>query len=391
MASMMSLVALSIDAMLPALTTIGQDLQVADPNDTQLVIAMIFLGMSIGLPFWGTLSDSMGRKPSVYMGFALFMVGCGLSYWAPTLTWLLVGRFLQGLGVAGPRVVVLALVRDQYAGKGMAKIMSFVMMIFILVPIVAPAFGQLVLAFASWRDIFLAIMVVGVAVVAWFAIRHPETLPPEERGPMRWQKVGRALKEIFKSRVGLGYTVTSGLVMGAFLGFLNSIEPILKRQYGVGEDFALYFGILAFFIGLSTLLNSRLVDRLGMQRMTQSATVGIILTALVFLAVRLFVIDEFPLWLLLVYLFITLFSVGILFGNLSSLAMEPLGHIAGTGASVVSALGTIVGLPIGVVIGQMYDGNAIPMIAGFAIFNILSLVLMRWIEAGRVEPAPQPV
>ncbi|MEL6535803.1 MAG: multidrug effflux MFS transporter [Bacteroidota bacterium] len=389
MAVLTSLVALSIDAMLPALSIIGEDLQVADPNAPQLVISMIFLGMSVGQAVFGTLSDSYGRKPTVYFGLVIFIVGCLISWSAPSLYLLLVGRVLQGFGVSGPRVVVLALVRDQYAGNKMAKIMSYVMMVFIMIPTVAPALGQGIMYLADWRAIFLVFIGIGLIAGGWFGLRQPETLTPEDRKPLRWGTIGFALKEIFSSRVALGYTVTAGLISGAFLGFLTSIEPILMRQYGLGEAFAGYFAMLALFIGSASFVNSRLVERLGMQRLSQLSVSAMTLLAFGFLAYLLFINRHPDLWVLMPYLFATLFCVGIMFGNLNSLAMEPMGHIAGIGASVVSAMGTLIAFPFSIIIGQAYDGSSAPMVFGFAIMGLLTFFLMRFIEAGRTTvPIP---
>lgn len=390
MALLTSLVALSIDAMLPALTIIGEDLRVADPNAPQLIISMIFLGMSIGQAVFGTLSDSYGRKPTVYFGMVIFIAGCLISWTAPTLNLLLAGRVLQGFGVSGPRVVVLALVRDQYSGNRMAKIMSYVMMVFIMIPTVAPALGQGIMYLADWRSIFLVFIAIGLIAGGWFAVRQPETLLGEDRKPLRWQTIGYALKEIFSNRVAFGYTIAAGLISGAFLGFLTSIEPILKRQYGMEEAFAGYFAMCALFIGSASFVNSRLVERLGMQRLSQLAVTAMTVLALGFLAYLLLVDRNPALWTLMPYLFATLFCVGIMFGNLNSLAMEPMGHIAGIGASVVSAMGTLIAFPFSIIIGQAYDGSSAPMVQGFAFMGLTTLLLMRFIEAGRKKvPSPK--
>lgn len=392
MASMMALVALSIDTMLPALPVMSQDLGVASENQIQLVVSMIFLGMAIGLTIYGTIADSIGRKPAVYIGFSLFVVGSLVSYFAKDLTIMLVGRVLQGLGLAAPRVIVLTLVRDQYSGNNMARVMSFVMMVFILVPTVAPSLGQAILYVAPWPILFLVLLGIGVVVLTWFALRQPETLKPEDKRPLSFKRTVHAMGQVLSNRISLGYTLAWGMLSSAFLGFISSVQPILESQYGLGEKFPLYFGMLALFIGSASFVNGRLVDRYGMRKMATTAICVLIITAVVMLTVRLAYGGQLPLVGAMAYLVVTLFCVGILFGNLNSLAMEPLGHIAGIGSSVVNAMATFISLPFGIFISQAYNGTMIPLVAGFAVFGLFTLLFMRWVVAkpkGSEQSVPQ--
>ncbi|MCB0034699.1 MAG: multidrug effflux MFS transporter [Anaerolineales bacterium] len=382
MAMMMSLVALSIDALLPALPEIGASLGVEQANDNQLIISMLFLGLSIGQMFYGPLSDSIGRKTTIYIGLVIFMAGCTLALTATSFTMMLVARVIQGIGAAGPRTITLAVVRDQYDGRRMARVMSFVMTVFILVPVVAPSIGQAVLLFAHWRAIFGMYLVLSIIALAWFGTRQPETLPTAKRIPFSGGRIMRALREIFANRIALGYTVMAGLVSGAFVGYLNSAQQIFQDQYGLGQLFPLYFSVLALALGSASFLNARLVMRYGMRTLVLRSLLLITLLSIVFAAVVFTLAGQPPLWLLMGFFLITFFGVGILFGNLNALAMEPLGHIAGVGAAVVGSLSTLLSSLLGTVIGQNYNGTVLPLIFSFGILSALSLVVMRWSENG---------
>lgn len=391
MAVMTSLVALSIDAMLPALPAIGRDLGVAAGNDTQWVITALLAGMALGQLIYGPVSDSTGRKPPVYAGLVLFITGCVLSLFAGDFTLMLLGRFLQGLGVAGPRSVAIALIRDLHAGRGMARIMSLIMSVFILVPIAAPALGQAILAVAAWPAIFGFFLVLAVATLAWFAARQPESLPVERRVPFSPRRTARTFGAVLRHRAALGFTLTAGLSSGAFVGYLSSSQQIFQELYGVGTRFALYFAVLAASIGLASVLNGRLVMRAGMLRLSTNALSGLGLLSAGFLVFALSRAGEPPLWSFMAYMMLAFFCVGILFGNLSSLAMEPLGSIAGVGAAVVASGSLTVSAALGAVIGQAYDGTVVPLVAGFAGLSLLSLPLIRWAASGRSEPVAAPV
>lgn len=384
MALMMALVALAIDAMLPALPEIGADLGVVSPNDNQLIVSILFLGLALGQMIYGPLSDSTGRKPAVLLGFALFGIGCLVSIMATHLTAMLIGRLLQGLGLAGPRVVSVALIRDQYEGSAMARVMSFVMAVFIFVPMVAPALGQAILQVAPWRAIFVAFLLLALATCLWFMWRQPETLDAEQRRPFSLRRIGRAMGEILGHRTALGYTLTAALVSGAFLGYLMSSQQILQQQYGLGDRFPLYFALLAFCVGTASFLNGKLVLRFGMLPMTWAAVTVMSLLSVTFWALLLSRSTEPPLWLFMAFLMGALLSIGVLFGNLNAMAMEPLGHIAGIGAAVVGSLTTLLSVPIGTWIGQAYNGTVLPLVTGFAACALLSAAVMAW---ARTQPA----
>jgi MFS transporter, DHA1 family, multidrug resistance protein len=383
MALMMSLVAMSIDAMLPALSAIGRDLGVAHANQAQLIIAALLLGMTCGQLIYGPLSDSVGRKPAIYGGLAMFTAGSALSVVATNFPLMLLGRALQGFGAAGPRIVVVALVRDQYAGNAMARIMSLVLTTFILVPAVAPAIGQGILLVAHWRAIFGLLLALGLVTLIWFARRQPETLPLERRVSFSLAKIALGVRETCTNRVALGYTIAAGLVFGAFLGYINSAAQIFQSTYGVGRLFPVYFGGLALAIGGATYLNARLVMRYGMQRLAALAVGVIGGSSALFLVIAYATGGHPPLWALMIDLGIVFFCFGMAFGNFNALAMEPLGHIAGVGSAVVGTIMSLMSLVLGTLIGQVYDGTVLPLIGGFAVLGLGSLAVMRWTERGR--------
>ncbi len=387
-AMLTSLAAMSIDAVLPALSQIGLELGVQRANDNQLVISLLFLGMAVGQLLYGPLSDSTGRKPAIFLGLALFMAGSLTALLAGSFRLLLVGRVMQGLGAAGPRIVTVALVRDQYEGRAMARVMSFVMAVFILVPVVAPLLGQGILVVAHWRAIFAVYLLLASLAAVWFGLRQPETLPAERRIPFSLGRIGRAIGEIVGNRISLGYTLAAGLVFGAFLGYLSSAQQIFQEQYGLGRLFPAYFAFLALAIGSASFMNARLVMRYGMRTLSFSSAVAVAGLSLMFLAIILPLGGHPPLWALMSYLLAVFFFVGILFGNLNALAMEPLGHIAGIGAAVVGAASTLISMMLGTVIGQSFNGTVLPLVTGFALLSLASYGVMRWANAP--APASQP-
>ncbi len=387
MAMMISIVALSTDMMLPGLATIGHDLGVDDGNDVQLIVSSLFLGFAVGQAFAGPLSDSFGRKPIIYLGYAVFGFGCILSLTATTWEAMIAGRVLQGLGAASPRIVTLALVRDGYEGRGMARIMSVVMAIFVLVPTIAPALGQVVIHFSGWRATFLVLIVLAVIAATWFAIRQPETLPPQERRPFSARAIGRGLKEIFRNRTAMGTTIALGMIFGAFLAYLSTAQQVYEVVYDAGALFPLYFGMTALSIGASAVVNSLLVMRLGMRFLTRCALFGLIaLAGIAAVPVTLWG-GVPPLPLFIGWLIASFFCVGLLFGNLNAIAMEPLGHIAGLGAALIGSVSNFIALPIAYFIGHQFNGTVVPLVTGFGIVGLLALAVFIWSERGLARAA----
>ncbi|MFZ7127869.1 MAG: multidrug effflux MFS transporter [Desulfobacterales bacterium] len=380
MASTISLVALSLDTMLPALPEIGRDLGLRNSNDAQMVISSLVFGLSFGQIIYGPLSDSMGRKPMLFAGVAIFVAGCALSLLSTSFTVMLAGRVLQGVGSAGPRSMVVAMIRDQYEGRAMARVMSSIMAVFIVVPAIAPTLGQGIILLAGWRAIFGTLLTLSLINVAWFALRQPETLLPRHRIPFSVKRISGAVVEVCRNRTAFGYTVVAGFILGAFLGYLNSAQQIFQELYGLGTRFPLFFGILALSIGSASLFNSRIVMRFGMRRLTAGAMKLLtVLSGCHFTAAYAFG-GHSPLWMLMACFMVTFFCIGVLFGNLNAIAMSPMGHIAGTASAVIGALSGFISVPIAIWIGKAYNGTTLPLIGGFTILGILSLFVMRWAE-----------
>lgn len=381
----MSLVAMAIDIMLPALSAIGAELGVAHENEAQLVVSSLFLGLASGQMIYGPLSDHYGRKPLIQAGLLLFILGSLLSMLSTSFSMMLLGRFLQGLGIAGPRIVSVAMVRDRYSGDAMARIMSLILTVFILVPLFAPALGQGLMLIGHWRLIFGALLVTALIGSAWLYFGQAETLAKDRRLPLSIRSMGAATLETVRHPVTLGYTAAAGLIFGAFLGYLNSAAQIMQTQYGLGVWFPLYFSALSLAFGAASLLNARLVVRLGMQALARRAITGLTCTSTLFFLITLAMNGHPPLWAFMAYLALTFFAVGMLFGNFNALAMEPLGHIAGVAAGVIGTCTTVSSMLLGGLIGFAYNGTITPVVSGFAVLGFLSMIAMLLAERGRPD------
>ena len=379
-AVMTSLIALSVDAMLPALPDIARELGVTKANDIQLVVVLLFLGMAFAQLIYGPLSDSIGRKPMAYIGFAVFFIGTLLCITATDFNRLLLGRILQGVGLGGPRIMSIAIVRDQYEGREMARIMSFVMMMFIVVPIVAPTLGQGILFIAHWKMIFIALLIIGLLTFVWFLLRQPETLSVEKRHALSFRRIIRAAVSVCKNPHVMAYTFGSGIIFGAFISYISTIQQILQQLYGLGEKFPLYFALLACSIGLAAFTNGKLVMRFGMLRISSISLGSLSIISMLFIWQASQYDGVPPLWQLIVYFNLALFCVGLLFGNLQALAMEPLGHIAGVGASVIGFISSIISVPLAIFIGSNYNQSVLPLVIAFAVCSSLSLTLILTVQ-----------
>jgi MFS transporter, DHA1 family, multidrug resistance protein len=383
-ALMTAIIAFSIDAMLPALPLIAADLG-AQGNDRQLVISALFLGLAFGQLFYGPISDTIGRRPAVVFGFVLFLAGCLVSIFARDFTTMLVGRVLQGLGAAGPRIVSIAIVRDRYEGPAMAKVMSLAMTLFILIPVIAPSLGQGLLAFGPWEVIFGAMFALGAVTLVWFWFRMEESLAPENRQPLSIGRVAAAFGECVRNHAVLGAALASGFVFSALIAYLSMAQQLFAETYGAGAWFPIIFGALAAFVGGSSLVNSQLVMRFGMRRLSWWALYAFTGAAAVFEVVAMAFHGVPPLALTLIWLAITFSTLGVLFSNLNALAMEPMGHIAGSAAAFIGASTTLMSAGIGAVIGRTYDGTVLPVTLAFLLLGIAAMASLGW--AG-TEPTP---
>ena len=380
MAVLMSMVALAIDAVLPALTKIGESLGAETANSTQLIISVFFIGMSFGQMVYGPISDSFGRKKALYLGMFIFLLGSIVSLVATSFTFMLIGRACQGFGISSCRVIALAMIRDKFEGREMARIMSLIMVFFIMVPAIAPSLGQLVLFYADWRAIFLMVVVVAVIGFIWLFFRQTETLPIEKRRPFLPATIAAGIVETLKHPLSRSYTLASGMIFGAFLSYLSSAPQILQVQYGLGEAFSLYFGGLAVTLGISSFFTSRLVMRFGMEKLSFFALIFLSLISALFSLYAWSVSGHPPLVYFMAYLTLAFLCFGVLFGGFNTLAVQPLGHIAGVATSVISSVQTLVSVAVGGLIGQCYNGTVLPLVLGFFLCGLTSLAIVIYVR-----------
>jgi MFS transporter, DHA1 family, multidrug resistance protein len=376
-AAMFAILAFSIDSMLPALPQIAAELTPDAPNAAQLIITSFVFGMGFGTLLAGPLSDAFGRRPVIFAGVALYAVGAVAAWAAPTLETLLAARLVQGLGAAAPRVVSLAITRDLYQGRQMAKIMSFVMMVFTIVPALAPFIGQYIIAAAGWRSVFLAFLVFASFAMLWFGLRQAETLP--ERRPLTGARLVNGIREVLSHRVIRLSILAQVFIQACLFGTLSSTQPILDVIYGRADEFPMWFAVIAVCSSSGSFVNAALVVRLGMRRMVVSVLIGQVVASGLMLALTLSggIPPGLAFPLHLIWTISVFFMIGLTMGNLNALAMEPVGHIAGMAASVMGALSTVVAVPVAAVIGLMFDGTALPLIASVAVLALLALVTVK--------------
>lgn len=379
MASLMSVVALAIDALLPALDIIGHSLGVVDPLDNQLLITMIFLGLGLGPLIFGPISDSIGRKPVVYMGFTLFVLASLLCIYSENLTYMIVGRILQGIALSAPRTISIAMVRDSYSGDFMARIMSFITVVFLIVPTIAPALGKWVLDNYNWQAIFYVQLLFALIISLWFWRRQPETLAVAKRIPFTSHIFADGLRELFKYKRTIGFTLISGFIVGSFLVYLSTAQQIFQEQYQLKDEFPIIFAGLAIAIGTATFLNGTLVLRFGMEKMVTTSLLAYLAISVLYLV--LFYGKTNPsLPILLAFFGGQFFALGFLFGNLRALAMEPIGHIAGIGAAITGFISTLMAVPISTYIGRFVTTTALPLFIGFSICALLSTTILFYLK-----------
>ncbi len=382
MALMMALTALSVDIMLPALSLMGTDLGLGADNDRQLIITFYLLGFAAGQPVFGPLSDRFGRKPPLYAGLVIFAAASVMAAFAEGSTMMLAARALQGFGAAAPRIIAIAIVRDRFAGRSMARVMSFVMMVFISIPIVAPSLGQAVMQFAPWRWIFLALLLASMLTLVWAWLRLPETHPESKRLPLSSRRLWSALVTITTTRQTMGYAIGFGFFYGVLMSYIGSAEQIFVDIYELEAAFPLVFGSIASFMILASLTNARLVERAGMRRVSHLALIA-------FLAVCSIMAlagypEKPPLAVFALFIVATFFCFGLIGPNFNALAMEPMGHIAGTASSFIGFYTTVAGTFFGYLIGQSFDDTIRPLTIGFTALGLAALVTVLMVERGRL-------
>jgi MFS transporter, DHA1 family, multidrug resistance protein len=384
-AMLTALVAMSIDTMLPAVGQIASELGASNPNDRQFIVLAFFAGMMIGTLIFGPLSDSIGRKPSIFGGLVIFGIGALICMFSTSFPMMIAGRIIQGIGAASPRTVSMAMVRDGAKGSDMARIMSFVMSVFMLVPIFAPTIGQLVLNVASWRYIFAGFVVAAILVSIWLAVRQSETLAPENRLQFSVTKLMNSAGQVMKNPISLGYTIAVGFIFAAFTTFLGTVQQIIGEQYNQGIWFSTWFGVLATGIAVSMTLNGIYVRQLGMRKLSKWALYAFLVNWGVLLLLCVIYKGHPPFPAVVVLFYISFFVNGLIFGNYNAMAMEPMGHIAGMAAAVSGALSTLIAVVAGGFAGRFYDGTLYPITIAFLIFGAMAWLFSEYAERGRVK------
>ena len=377
MASLMSVVALAIDALLPALDIIGISIGVENVVDNQLLITMIFLGLGIGPMLFGPISDSMGRKPMVYVGFVLFIGASFVCVYAQSLEVMIAGRILQGIGLSAPRTIAIAIIRDKFSGDYMARIMSFVTVVFLLIPIVAPALGKLILDSYNWQGIFYIQIALSLLVGLWFWRRQPETLAIENKVPFTKAVFVNGFSEVIRHKTTMGYTLISGLIVGSFLVYLSSSQQIFQEQYNLKEVFPYIFAGLAISVGTAIFLNGTFVLKYGMERLVTGALWLFFFSSLVYVLLFSNGVNP-PVEVLIGFFALQFFAIGFLFGNLRALAMQPVGHIVilCIGAAITGLISTLMAVPISTYIGRFVTTSSLPLFMGFLVCSVLSIVIL---------------
>jgi DHA1 family bicyclomycin/chloramphenicol resistance-like MFS transporter len=379
MALYVALMAMTIDTILPALLIIGEEFNVVKENETQYIVSLLFLGFTFGQIIYGPISDSFGRRFTIYIGLVIFIIGNILSLTAESFSMMLFGRFLQGFGAASPRITSIAIIRDLYKGREMARVMSFIMTIFIIIPVIAPSIGQAILLVASWRIIFIIFLICALIAMVWTYMRLPETLKKKDIRPFNLPTIWNDFRKVVSNKITLGYTICAGLVFGALIGYLNSSRQIFQDYFAVGKSFPLYFSISALSIGGSSIFNSMIVRRYGMKLICHYALIVTIIMSAIFVPLSLQE-SPIPIWMFMIYMIITFFCMGLLFGNLNALAMEPMAHYAGIASAVVGSLSSGISAITGTLIGQAYNNSLTPILTGFLILSLSSFSLLSWLK-----------
>lgn len=386
MASLMALNALAIDSMLPSFPAIADGFKLTDPNLVQYIISVFLAGTGIGALIYGPLSDRYGRRPillTATVGAAIFSLACSIS---PSFETLLAMRFCHGLLAAAMGVLVISVIRDQFEGDAMARRMSTIFLIFMIVPIIAPTIGQLVLLFAGWRTIFDLMAFMAVAAAIWVYYRLPETLHPENVIPIEPHALAKAWRKVVMHRNAAGYMLGAGIVQGALFGYLNSSQQTFDKVFGAADFFTIGFAIIAIGIAVSNFTNSRIVERFGARRVSQTALLTFIVLGALQLAAAQLAPTSLPLFLVL--LTANMAMVGFIGSNFSSIAMTPFGDVAGAASSFQTFVRTVLAASIGAVIGQQFDGSVSPVALGFLLCGLVALALVLWCEKGKLFTRP---
>ncbi len=373
-AILMAMVALSVDIMLPALGDISDQLGFAEANHRQWVITTLFIGLTFGQLFFGPISDSIGRKAAILFGIVPFAAGSLICAFANSFEIMILGRLIQGFGAAGPRVVTIAMVRDRYQGAEMANVMSVIIGIFILVPVIAPMFGQALLVFMPWRGLFGALAAICLTGGVWLSLRQSETLA--ERKPYRFRRLFTAAREVFSDIRAMSFTLASACCYGAIMGYVNSSQQLFQDLFRTGNAYAFWFGVSGAFISGATLVNARLVRNFGMERICISAVSALIALSLTYLVLTTQAGLPVDLLVWMVFNCTSVFLLGLTFGNFNAIALNQLGHIAGMASAITASMNSAFSLMIAALIGLSFNMTTVPIAIGYALFGTMALGFM---------------
>lgn len=382
MAALMAANALAIDSMLPALPQMAESLGIAGANERQWIITAYLLGFGSAQIVYGTLADRFGRRPILLFGLVVYVAASVAAAFAGSFETMMAARVAQGIGAAATRVLVVSIVRDCYSGRDMARVMSLAMIVFLAVPILAPSIGQAILWIAPWRWIFGVLTIFGAVVMFWSMSRLRETQAPEDRKPIEVATVLAAFRTTLTTRLAVGYMLAMAFVLGGLFGFINSAQQVFVDVFHAPEWFTTIFALIAMFMAAASLLNSRIVGRLGMRRVSHGALLAYIALTGAHAVVAWAGYES--LWSFAAFQAGAMFCFGLVAPNFGAMAMDPLGHVAGTASSVQGFVTTIVGALLGFYIGQHFDGTVVPLTLGFALCGLVALGIVLVAEKGRL-------
>lgn len=386
-ALVMAVNALAIDTMLPALPEIGDAIGIPTESGRQWIVTSYLLGFGGAQLIFGTLSDRFGRRPILLLGLVGYFVFSVMSALAGSFEAMMVARVAQGICAAATRVLAISIVRDRFAGRQMARVMSLVFIVFLAVPIIAPSLGQLIMVFLPWRWIFGMLAIYSAAVFVWVMMRLPETIHPEDRRPISPKSVGNAMRLTLTNRYAVGYMAAVTFMFGGMFGYLNSAQQIFADVFAIPQLFPSIFALIAGALGVASLVNSRIVERVGMRVVSHWALVAYLGVAALHLAVALLGFEN--IWTFVILQAAMMFCFGLMGANFNALAMEPLGHVAGTASSIQGFTTTTFGALLGFLVGQQFDGTTVPLTMGFLVLGLIALAAVVITEKGKLfRPSP---
>ncbi len=384
MGFLMALVSFSIDNLLPAFSAIQSDFSVENPNSVQYTLTAYLIGFGLLQLIYGPASDFIGRRPTLMIGLAVFCIGTTIAIYAQSFEWLLIARFIQGMGAAAARVLTDTIIRDRFSGRELGSAISLTMSVFIIAQIIAPVIGQLTLSIGGWRLIFSSMLSIAAIQIFWFSIRMPETLRPEYRFPFTISRIKSGFMTCFRCRTFIGYSTAMALMMGALLGYLGISQSIFVDAYGLGATFPLIFALIAGVMGLGSYFSSVLVRRFGLHLVAHLSICGFVIVSVVQLWISSQYDGHPSLFTFTCMLAVVMLLFSLAVPNFGAIALEPLGSVAGTASAIIGSFNNIIGAAIGSIIGQAYNGTVTPLCLGFLILSILSLVTIFWTSGWRV-------